>query len=328
MPQEKNEEHYSKFVNEPYTSYISRKRLDGVHGNNPEIQAMSELYNRPIQVYIPEQGSQPINTFQTDYKTTDVPIRLSYHDGNHYNAVIDPLIPTAGLGLGLPNLEPGLADRLQLKQAVQDSEAAQLDQLAQESQQLELERVMKESKRTAWSSGVDWNKQKALALSDVDAGFELEQAALLKSMESWRDAEGGRKLPSNHGRPWKSGGAGSTAYRDRRNSTSPAVDDLAAAIAASLETPTTATSWREEASSATSSSHRASLPTPLASAARTKEVEEPIPEYLLKQSSDEYPQTVQELVMNGFELPKVLRAYELIGDNFDDLLAFLISSNT
>jgi hypothetical protein len=41
---------------------------------------------------------------------------------------------------------------------------------------------------------------------------------------------------------------------------------------------------------------------------------------------DEYPQTVQELVMNGFELPRVVRAFELIGDNFDDLLAFLMSN--
>jgi hypothetical protein len=30
--------------------------------------------------------------------------------------------------------------------------------------------------------------------------------------------------------------------------------------------------------------------------------------------------------MNGFELPKVVRAYELIGDNFDDLLSFLCSN--
>jgi hypothetical protein len=43
-------------------------------------------------------------------------------------------------------------------------------------------------------------------------------------------------------------------------------------------------------------------------------------------SADEYPQTVQELVMNGFELRKVVHAYELIGDNFDDLLGLLISN--
>ncbi len=45
-------------------------------------------------------------------------------------------------------------------------------------------------------------------------------------------------------------------------------------------------------------------------------------------STDEYPSTVQELVMNGFELSKVIRAYELIGDNFDDLLLFLMNANT
>ena len=45
-------------------------------------------------------------------------------------------------------------------------------------------------------------------------------------------------------------------------------------------------------------------------------------------SSDEYPASVQELVMNGFELQKVLRAFDLIGDNFDDLLSFLLSQST
>ena len=45
-------------------------------------------------------------------------------------------------------------------------------------------------------------------------------------------------------------------------------------------------------------------------------------------SSDEYPASVQELVMNGFELQKVLRAYDLIGDNFDDLLSFLLSQTS
>jgi len=45
-------------------------------------------------------------------------------------------------------------------------------------------------------------------------------------------------------------------------------------------------------------------------------------------TTDEYPASVQELVMNGFELSKMLHAYELIGDNFDDLLLFLLSSAT
>lgn len=52
------------------------------------------------------------------------------------------------------------------------------------------------------------------------------------------------------------------------------------------------------------------------------------PSVSAKMSSDEYPATVQELVMNGFDLKRVVHAYELIGDNFDDLLAFLVSTNT
>jgi hypothetical protein len=43
-------------------------------------------------------------------------------------------------------------------------------------------------------------------------------------------------------------------------------------------------------------------------------------------TTDEYPACVEELVMNGFELTKVVHAFELIGDNFDDLLSFLLSS--
>ena len=97
-----NEEHYSAFVattededgDLTFQDYVARKRGNGVHGNNPEIQAISELYNRPVEVYTAD-SAQPMNIFHAEYKTSDPPIRLSYHDGNHYNAVIDPLLPTA-----------------------------------------------------------------------------------------------------------------------------------------------------------------------------------------------------------------------------------------
>jgi OTU domain-containing protein 5 len=146
--QGKNEEHYSQFLTdeEPFHEYMRRKRLDGVHGNHVEIQAISELYNRPVEVYTPENGVKPINIFHTEYKTSDHPIRLSYHDGNHYNAVIDPYCPTAGLGLGLPGLKPGLADEMQLKEALIDSDRLDLDRLyvekaIRESEQLDLDRI-------------------------------------------------------------------------------------------------------------------------------------------------------------------------------------------
>ena len=53
-----------------------------------------------------------MNIFHKDYKTSELkeyyPLRLSYHNRNHYNSVIDPQNPTIGVGLGLPNLQPGV----------------------------------------------------------------------------------------------------------------------------------------------------------------------------------------------------------------------------
>ncbi|CAN0171642.1 unnamed protein product, partial [Hapterophycus canaliculatus] len=86
----KERDHYSQFVAEAFDSYVSRKEKDGVHGNNPEMQAASELFNRPIEVYVPEKGTVPINIFHGGYRSGNAPIRVSYHGGNHYNAVIDP----------------------------------------------------------------------------------------------------------------------------------------------------------------------------------------------------------------------------------------------
>ena len=143
--------HFATFISneESFAAYIARKRQLGVHGNHTELQAMAEVYNRPVQVWTDE--GKPLNIFHTDYKTDQVPIRLSYHDGNHYNAIVDPLVPTAGLGLGLPNLQLGLADRQQVAKAVEESDLladeAELQRVLQQSEDDQLRRVMMESAR-------------------------------------------------------------------------------------------------------------------------------------------------------------------------------------
>jgi len=38
-------------TDEDFEHYVNRKRLDQCYGNNIEMQAMAELYNRPIEVY-------------------------------------------------------------------------------------------------------------------------------------------------------------------------------------------------------------------------------------------------------------------------------------
>lgn len=64
--------------------------------------------------------------------------------------MVDPLVPTAGLGLGLPGLQPGLADKQQMAKAVLESDATadqmELQRALKESQDDELQRAIKESK--------------------------------------------------------------------------------------------------------------------------------------------------------------------------------------
>lgn len=66
-------------------SYVSRKRMNGIWGDDLEIQALSEIYNRPIEIYAYQ--TEPMRTFhETD--GGEEPIRLSYHGQSHYNSIV------------------------------------------------------------------------------------------------------------------------------------------------------------------------------------------------------------------------------------------------
>lgn len=85
----KNRDHFSQFITEDFNEYLARKRLDNVHGNHVELQAMSEIFLRPIEVF--EYSTDPINTFhpisrEANTGVVNPPIRLSYHGSVHYNS--------------------------------------------------------------------------------------------------------------------------------------------------------------------------------------------------------------------------------------------------
>lgn len=80
---------------------------------------MSEMFNRPIEVY--HYSSEPINIFQGPTSDNE-PIRLSYHRSVHYNSIVDPFKATVGVGLGLPAYDPGLADKSLLDDAIRLSD--------------------------------------------------------------------------------------------------------------------------------------------------------------------------------------------------------------
>lgn len=50
-PQMKNADYFSNYVTEDFATYINRKRKSTCHGNHIEMQAMAEMYNRPVEVY-------------------------------------------------------------------------------------------------------------------------------------------------------------------------------------------------------------------------------------------------------------------------------------
>lgn len=105
--QAKNADYFKQYMTEDVDRYLNRKRQDNCHGNHIEIIAIAEIYNRPIEVY--EYSIEPRNTFQSAFETDNDPIRLSYHGRNHYNSVVNPHKATIGVGLGLPQLTPGVS---------------------------------------------------------------------------------------------------------------------------------------------------------------------------------------------------------------------------
>ena len=59
-PQMKNADYFSNYVTEDFTTYINRKRKSTCHGNHIEMQAMAEMYNRPVEVYQYGTGTEPV----------------------------------------------------------------------------------------------------------------------------------------------------------------------------------------------------------------------------------------------------------------------------
>lgn len=141
---ERNRDHFAPFVAENFSSYVARKRQPGQHGNHVELQAISEMFGRPLEIY--EYSENPRNIFYPAITPLDVniPIRLSYHGSSHYNSVVDPFAPAVGLGLGLPGYYSRGANNL--RDAMKESEDRSVEQAMLESELAltDIERTEKE----------------------------------------------------------------------------------------------------------------------------------------------------------------------------------------
>jgi hypothetical protein len=178
---ERDRDYYSQFVTEEFDEYIRRKRILGTFGNHLEIQAMIELYNRPFEIYA--EDDQPLNIFQENYATDNPSIKLSYHQGNHYNSVRDPNNPAFGVGLGMPDLKPGLADKMQVDAAINESEREVLEEQV-------LKTVREESDRVMDDEAIELSLIEQLKSESELAQYEqdIEEAILAQSMAEYFDS--------------------------------------------------------------------------------------------------------------------------------------------
>lgn len=82
-----------------FADYVNNMRNPAVWGDEPELRAIEELYDRPIEMYScdivgakdEDDFTLPLAAYQAGEEVTGMaavePLRLSFHGNNHYNAV-------------------------------------------------------------------------------------------------------------------------------------------------------------------------------------------------------------------------------------------------
>merc|ERR1711991_872793 len=117
---------------EPFDQYLQRMRQPAEMGGHPEIQAMAELFCRPIHVFA--AGSDNVRVYQCGVEgnaaevEANPPILLLYTNGNHYDSLVDTAHPSVGVGLGMPGLEQAEV-AVETKVANQVMEQSDLDEV-------------------------------------------------------------------------------------------------------------------------------------------------------------------------------------------------------
>ena len=80
---------------EKFDEYLQHQSKNGAWGDDVELQAVSEIYSRPIEIYA--YANTPLRTFH-EMSNGRAPLRLAYHGGSHYNSIISsdfqPLLTT------------------------------------------------------------------------------------------------------------------------------------------------------------------------------------------------------------------------------------------
>eukprot|EP00617_Octactis_speculum_P022528 CAMPEP_0185756560 /NCGR_PEP_ID=MMETSP1174-20130828/14983_1 /TAXON_ID=35687 /ORGANISM="Dictyocha speculum, Strain CCMP1381" /LENGTH=526 /DNA_ID=CAMNT_0028435567 /DNA_START=44 /DNA_END=1624 /DNA_ORIENTATION=+ len=73
-----------------FMAYLDMKRQGAVWGDDPEVQALCELYNRPAEIwgFDASTGARKLRTFHEAGSGARPPMRLSYYGGGHYDSIV------------------------------------------------------------------------------------------------------------------------------------------------------------------------------------------------------------------------------------------------
>lgn len=191
---------FSQFVEgglEAFGRYLEAKRCNACWGDDPEIQAICELYDRPAEIwaYDPTLGAKKLRTFHEAAGSSHLPpIRVSYYGGGHY----DSIVPIVGCSQYAPlsylTTVPGAAEdrsiqRLRHRLEVHSSGDARFritsSTSAIESEEAAVELAVQRSRQDLAEWG-DQDLQQTLMVSALEAD---EQDAYLQLVAADMEAQ-------------------------------------------------------------------------------------------------------------------------------------------
>ncbi|CAM9737471.1 unnamed protein product, partial [Sphacelaria rigidula] len=89
---QKHKSRFGMFVPEDFRDYLYKIRQPGVWGDDLEIRALEEMFDRPIEIF--SSDAEDLRPMKIDFEASSLdgetaPIKLSYHGQSHYNSVRD-----------------------------------------------------------------------------------------------------------------------------------------------------------------------------------------------------------------------------------------------
>lgn len=82
-------EYYSQYIVgglDKVDEYLEHQSRNGAWGDDIEIQALSEIYNKPVEIFA--YSNTPMRTFHED-SGIGIPIKVAYHGQSHYNSIVN-----------------------------------------------------------------------------------------------------------------------------------------------------------------------------------------------------------------------------------------------